>query len=172
MPLNVSDPPRMAYYGRAIEVNDKVYIPILFSGQLEVESGGTHIFPLGIKLLCFDFDSDIPPSIAELGNQTIIGGPVLSYFDGQGVSEHGFSEKPNIEKTNNDDYDKWAYGDRLFTENEDGVKVPFHQLPTAGQIRNDQFGSFDVEIERKNSPFTVESVDFIIDSSGMGTFEF
>ena len=66
---------------------------------------------------------------------------------------------------------KWAYGDRLFTENEYGVKVPFHQLPTAGQIRNDQFGSFDVEIERKNSPFTVESVNFTIDSSGMGTFE-
>ena len=171
VPLNVSNPPRMAYYGRAIEVNNKVYIPILFSGQLEVESGGTHIFPLGIKLLCFDFNSDIPPSIAELGNQTIIGGPVLSYFDGQGVSEHGFSEKPNIEKTNNDDYDKWAYGDRLFTENEYGVKVPFHELPTAGQLRNDQFGSFNANIERKNSPFTVESVDFNIDSSGMGTFE-
>ena len=106
VPLNVSDPPRMAYYGRAIEFNNKVYIPILFSGQLEVESGGTHIFPLGIKLLCFDFDSDIPPSIAELGNQTIIGGPVLSYFDGQGVSEHGFSEKPNIVKSPTDDYDK------------------------------------------------------------------
>ena len=129
----------MEYYGNAVEKYGKMYIPVFFSGQIEVVSGGKFKFPLGCKLLEFDFESSDPPSIAQLGNQTMIGGPVINYFDNQDVSELGFAERPKIEKTESEDYDKWAYSENVVRDdpiaNDDDTEqpVPIHELPTSSE---------------------------------------
>ena len=166
VPIRTSEPPRMEYYGSAVEKDNKVYIPVLFSGQIEVVAGGKFRFPLGCKLLEFDFESKIPPSIEQLGNQTFIGGPVINYFDNQDVSELGFAERPKIEKTEAEDYDKWAYSENVVREdpiaNDDNTEtpVPIYELPTSSELNTDDYDGFDSEIEKKNTPYTVEDVEF------------
>ena len=154
VPITTTDPPRMQYYGRAIEKEGKIYIPVFVSGQIEVGQGSTLSNPLGVKLLCFDFNSRIPPSIAQLGSQVIIGGPVLSYFDDQGVSEHGFTERPNIQKTDTDDYDKWAYSTTELGE--DGF--PVHELPEIEDITPADYAEFGGTLVKKDTPYMVKAV--------------
>ena len=94
-PYNTADPPRMAYGGGAYQIDGKVYIPILRSGQPEVvnreaitdrivlQGQQLAVFrPLGLELLELDFSSQVPPQAEQIDQQMLISGPLLSWTDG------------------------------------------------------------------------------------------
>ena len=160
-PYNRADPPRMIYLGGSAQVADKVYFPILRSGQPEVVNRGAitdrivpqgqqlAVFrPLGLELLELDFTDIAPPQAEQIDQQMLISGPLLSWTDGQSISEYSFTEKPQIIKTDNVDYDRWPYSDLDVT------------LPSVAELARNQYSEITLPFEKKVSPFLVEPVTF------------
>ena len=174
-PYNVSTPSRVSFLGEAKQIGTKVFVPVLRSGQQEVVNreavsdrilpGGrsnlTSFRPLGLELIEFDMDSNNPPEVAQVGNQLMISGSVLSYSEGQSLTEFAFSERPRIEKTPAIDYDRWAYSD---------LDV---NLPRLGELSRAQFNELDLTTEGRKAPYLVESARFTATTAttktGVGT---
>ena len=160
---------RMRYLGGAIQDDSqpsKVFIPILRSGQPEVVNreaitdrvvrGGQELVvfrPLGVELLEIDFSDLNIPQVETINQNTLLSGPVLSWTEGQGVSEYSFAEKPQISKVDDDDYDRWPYSDLDFN------------VPAIGTLERDQYTEVEVNLGLKISPYLVEEVRFTASTS-------
>ena len=160
-PYNRADPPRMFYLGNATQVESKLYLPILRSGQPEVvnrdaitdrivpQGQQLAVFrPLGLELLELDFSTLSAPQTEQIDQQMLISGPLLSWTDGQSISEYSFSERPQIVKTPNVDYDRWPYSELDIT------------LPSVAELARNQYSEITLPFEKKVSPFLVEGVTF------------
>ena len=148
VPFKSDDSYRMHYTGEAFEKDDKIYLPVLKTGQIEQVEGTTDvIFPLGMELLEIDILSS-PAQMAKIGSQSLISGAVNSYFNGQQFVEYGFTEKPVIEKTPTEDYDRWPYGDALERD-----------LPSVGELSRTDYVEFLTNMSKKDSPYMIQEVE-------------
>ena len=91
----------------------------------------------------------------DIAGQMLISGSHLSYFNGQDFVEYGFTEKPLVEKSDTDDYDRWPYGDLLEVD-----------LPELDEIDADQILDKTASVSFKKSPYMVNSVRFTASTVG------
>ena len=158
---------RVSYYGRTVMIEDKVYLPILRSGQIEVvnrdaivdrivpqgqQLAGTR--PLGLELLEIDLATENPPQVEQLDQQMLISGPVLNWTDGQSLSEYSFTEKPVITESNNVNYDRWPYSSLDIT------------LPEIGELNRTRYNEITIDVKNRKAPYLVETVSFTAKISG------
>lgn len=151
------DLPRMAYSGEALLMpNNRVYVPILRSGQPEVVNRdaitdrivprGQELVvfrPLGLELLELDLSSLIPPQHVQIDQQSLISGPLLLWTDGQSVSEYSFAEKPVIELAPGAIYDRWPYPELE------------QEAPSFADISQGNINSVNLTMAKKSSPYLV-----------------
>ena len=164
-PYTRANPPRMVYTGATVNIGGDIYVPVLRSGQPEVVNvsavtdrvveGGrigssevATVRPLGLELVHFNLLSETPPQTAQIDDQMMISGSLLNWTDGQSVSEFSFTERPRIEKTDRDDYDKWPYSNLDVT------------LPRLAELERDQYTEVSLNFTAKISPYLVEPVSF------------
>ena len=143
------DTHRMDFYSNPVVTQNKIYIPILKTGQAEQITGGDISYPLGLELLELDVNQANTIETSLIGDQMLISGAVNSYFNGIDFVEYGFTEKPKIVKTPSVDYDRWPYG-ALLEKN----------LPDAGSVTPDQYREFIINQNVLKAPYTVNEVDF------------
>ena len=172
-PFNPGNPFRMDYQGQEIVLpSGKVYVPILRSGQVEVvnrtaitdriiddgrgRSGADLVAfrPLGLDLLTIDYFTDNIPQLAQIGKEKVLSGALLSWTDGQTLSEYQFTERPSIKKSMEVDYDKWPYSD---------LDV---NLPSVQDIEPDQYHEARIPFQGLTSPYLVEAVAFTAGANG------
>ena len=152
----VTDDYRIHYTGEAFTHNGKVYLPLLKTGQIEQIEGSLNVlYPLGVELLEIDLNPSKAPQIAEIGKQALVSGGVNSYFNGTQLVEYGFAERPELEKTPTEDYDRWPYGELLERD-----------LPGVGELTPSQYVEFISNMVKRESPFMVESTTITAKTSG------
>ena len=149
------DTHRMDFYSNPIVANDKLYVPILKTGQAEQISGGSIFYPLGVEILELDLKTSDTIETSLIGDQMLISGAVNSYFNGIDFTEFGFTEKPKIAKTETVDYRRWPYG-ALLERN----------LPERGSVTPDQYREFIINQDVLTAPYTVNEVDFVATRRG------
>ena len=167
-PFQPGNPFRVDYTGGAYVGGNRVFLPILRSGQVEVvnreavtdriidEGSGRKgaelvaFRPLGLELLTLDFDFSRTtiPQTAKIGRELVMSGPLLNWSDGQHISEYQFTERPSIKKTTKLDFDKWAYSDLDVT------------LPSVQDLNRDQYNEVRVSFESRTGPYLVETLIF------------
>ena len=91
---------KMKYLESPIIFEDKIYIPVLQSGQDEFENRVIKR-PLNLALLSVSLSNQNSINTGFANDQMLIGGELLTYYDGENVVEHGFFERPRINVVNN-----------------------------------------------------------------------
>ena len=161
-PYFKADPPRVAYSGGYIDGdNGRLYMPILRAGQPEVvnreaipdrivpQGQDIALFrPLGLELLELNMESTKPPQFRQIDRHALLSGASLSWIDGQSVSEFSFSEKPLIEKTEAEDYDRWVYDD---------LDV---NAPAFSELAANEYNEVGINLAQRLGPYLVDRLRF------------